>query len=71
MNYLRLKFRTKSNIERRDLYSGLEGNQTLIYAVTQIPLISLECYRDFQTRKWAYNAISIYVHYIEHVIFLN
>ena len=40
-----------------ELYSGLEGNQTAVYAVTQIPLLSLQCCRDFQTRKLASNAI--------------
>ena len=39
-----------------ELYSGLEGNQTLVYAVTQIPLLPLQCCRDFQARKFACNA---------------
>ena len=40
------------------LYSGAEGgHQPLDYAVIQIPLLSLQCYHDFQTRKLAYNAI--------------
>ena len=47
--------------------SELEGNQTVVYAVTQIPLSSLQCCRDFQTRKFACNAISFYVNYIDHV----
>ena len=38
-------------------YSGLEGNQTVVYAVTHIHLLSLQCCRDFQTRKLACNAI--------------
>ena len=48
-NYLRLKLRTNGNIEGRLLSSGLEGHQPLVYAVTQIPLLSLQCCRDFQT----------------------
>ena len=40
-----------------ELYCGLEGNQTVAYAVTQIPLNSLECCPDFQTRKLVCNAI--------------
>ena len=39
------------------LDSGLEGNQTVVYAVTQIPLLSPQCCRDFQTRKLACNVI--------------
>ena len=38
-----------------ELYSGLEGNQTVVYAVTQISLPSLQCCRDFQTRKLAFD----------------
>ena len=34
-----------------ELYSGLEGNQTVVYAITQIPLLSLQCCRNFQTKK--------------------
>ena len=34
-----------------ELNSGLEGNQTVFYTVEQIPLLSLQCCRDFQTRK--------------------
>ena len=30
-----------------ELNSGLEGNQTTVYAVTQIPLLSLQCFRGF------------------------
>ena len=53
-----------------ELYSGLEENQT-VYAVTQIPLLSLQCFRDIQTRKLTCNAIWFYVNYSEHVIFKN
>ena len=38
-------------------FSAREGNQTVHYAVTQIPLLSLHSCRDFQTRKLACNAI--------------
>ena len=41
----------------------------LVYAVTQIPSLSLQYCHDFQTRKLACKAISFYVNYIEHVIF--
>ena len=51
--------------------SIVEGNQPLVYAVTQIAFLSLQCCHDFQTRKLAYNAISFYVNYIEHVIKKN
>ena len=34
-----------------EIYSGLEENQTVVYAVVQIPLLSLQLCRDFQTRK--------------------
>ena len=40
-----------------ELYSGLEGPQPVVYAVTQIPLLSLQNFHDFQTRKLACNAI--------------
>ena len=40
-----------------ELYAGLEGRQPVVYAVTQIPLLSLQCCRDFQIRKLACNAI--------------
>ena len=50
-----------------ELYSGLEGNQTVVYAVTQIPLLSLQSCRNFQTRKLACNAIWFYVNYMKHV----
>ena len=36
---------------------GLEGNQAVVYALTQIPLLSLHCCRDFENRKLACNAI--------------
>ena len=39
------------------LDSALEGIQTVSYGVTLIPLPSLQCCRDFQTRKLACNAI--------------
>ena len=40
-----------ATLKEGELYSGLEGNQTVVYAVTQIPLLSLQCCRDFQTKK--------------------
>ena len=40
-----------------ELYPGLEGYQPLVYEVIQIPLLSSQCCRDFQTRKLACNAI--------------
>ena len=40
-----------------ELDSGLKGNQTVFYSVTQIPLPSVQCYRDFKIRKLACNAI--------------
>ena len=51
-----------ATLKDRELYSGLEGNQTLLYAATQIPLLSLQCCRDFQTRKLAF-----YMNYMKHV----
>ena len=54
-----------------ELYCGLEGNQTFVHAVTQIPLLSLQCCRDFQTTKSACNPIRFYVNYIEHTIFFK
>ena len=54
-----------------ELYSDLEGDQTVVYVVTQVPLLSLQCCRDFQDRKWARNVIWFYVNYSEHVIFFN
>ena len=54
------------------LYSGLEGNQTVIYALTKIPLLSLQCCRDFETRKLVCIVISLCVNYIEHLkVFLK
>ena len=38
-----------------ELYSELEGNHTVVYAVTSIPLLSLQCCRDFQIRKLLYS----------------
>ena len=40
-----------------ELYSELEGRHSLVYAVIQITLLSLQCCHDFQTRKLACNAI--------------
>ena len=40
-----------------ELYSRLEGHQTVVYVVTQIPLLSLQCCRNFWTGKLARNAI--------------
>ena len=59
-NYLSLRLRTNENNERREHCSRLKGQQPFACAVTQIPLLSLQCCRDFQTRKF-------YVNYIEHV----
>ena len=50
-----------------ELCSGLERHQPLVYAVIQIPSLSLQCCRDFQTRNLACNNIWFYVNYIEHV----
>ena len=40
-----------------DLLSRLERHQPLVYAVTQVPLLSLQRCRDFQTRKLACTTI--------------
>ena len=40
-----------------ELFSGLEGHQPFAYTVTEIPLLSLQRCRDFQTTKLACNAI--------------
>ena len=40
-----------------ELCYGLEGHQPLVYAVKQIPLLSLQCCRGFQTGKLACNAV--------------
>ena len=40
-----------------ELHSGREGNQGLVYADIQIPLLFLQCCRDFQTKKLAFNVI--------------
>ena len=40
-----------------ELYSALEGQQLVVYAVTQTSLFSLQCCRDFQTTKLASKAI--------------
>ena len=50
-----------------EIYSELEGNQTVVHTVTHIPLLSLQCCREFRTRKLAYNVNLFYVNYIEHV----
>ena len=47
--------------------SGLGGNQSLVYAFTQILLLSLQCCHVFEIIKLACNIIWFYVHYIEHV----
>ena len=39
------------------LDSGLERNKIVLYAVTEIHLSSLQCCRDFQTRKLVCNAM--------------
>ena len=38
-------------------FSGLEGHQPFAYAVIEIPLLSLQRFRHFQTRKLACNGI--------------
>ena len=68
-NYLRLKLRTNENIQRRGALLWTGRHQAVVYAVTQIPLLSLQCCRNFQTRKVSCNAIWFYVNYIEHVKF--
>ena len=40
-----------------ELYSGLEGHRPVVYAFTQISLLSLWRCRDLQTRKLSCNAI--------------
>ena len=40
-----------------ELFSKLEGHQPFAYTVTEIPLLPLHRYREFQTRKLACNAI--------------
>ena len=42
-----------------EFYSTLGGHQPVVYAVTQIPLHSLQCCRDFQTRKLGCNITSL------------
>ena len=34
-----------------ELYSGLEGHEPVVYAVTQIPLLFPQSCRDFQDQK--------------------
>ena len=46
-----------ATLKDEELYSELEEHQTVVYAVTQIPLLSLQCCRDFQAGKLASNAI--------------
>ena len=36
-----------------ELYSGLEGHRHVVYAVTEIPVLSLQRCREFQARKLA------------------
>ena len=36
-----------TSLKDGEFYSGPEGNQTVVYAVRQSPLLSLQCYRDF------------------------
>ena len=45
-----------ATLKDEELHFGVYGNQTLVYTPIQIPLLSLQCYRDFQTRKLACNA---------------
>ena len=60
-----------TTLKAGNLFSGLEGNQTVVYAVTHIPLLSIQCCRDYQTRKLACRAILFYIKYIKHVNFLK
>ena len=60
-----------ATLKEVELYSGLEGNQTVVYAVAQSPFLSLQCCRDFQIRKLACSAIWFYVNYIEQVKFFE
>ena len=46
-----------ATLKEGELYSGLEGNQTVVSAITEIPLLSLHFCRDFQTRELTCNAI--------------
>ena len=46
-----------ATMKERQLYVGVEGHQPLVCTVIQIPLLSLQRCRDFQTRKLACNAI--------------
>ena len=56
-----------ATLKDEELYSGLEGNQPVVYAVKQIILLSPQCCRDFETGKLACNVICFYINYIEHV----
>ena len=69
-NYLRLKLRTNGNIERQGALLSTGGKSNCL-RVAQIPLLSLQCCRDFQSRKLACKAIWFYVNYIEHIVFLK
>ena len=40
-----------------ELFFGLEGHQPFAYAVTEIPLLSLQRFPDFQIRKLECNVI--------------
>ena len=51
------KTSNETTLKDRELYSGLERHQSLVYAVIQIPLFSLQCSRDFQIRKLVCNVI--------------
>ena len=42
-----------ATLKDEQLYSGLEGQQPVVYAVIEILLLSLQRCRDFQTRKLA------------------
>ena len=46
-----------ATLQDGELHSGMEEIQTLVYAVIQIPLLSLHCCRDFQNRKLACTVI--------------
>ena len=44
-----------ATLKDEELFSGLERHQPFAYAVTEIPLLSLQRFQDFQTRKLACN----------------
>ena len=40
-----------ATLKDRQLYSRMEGHQPVVYAATEIPLLSLQRCRDFQDQK--------------------